>query len=1093
MEETNQGKIVSNGEANGSGAKIKESDTPKFELEKVQLQFGLASSLRRVLVENNIVYLILVSNVFKINLNSPSIVKEYQLGNNNGEILDSWVHPSGAHLILRASDGNYYYLHDTYKEFIPLARFKNIEVSGMTFLRSSNSPGTTDPFFVYTTDGLIYLSIINVSDIDKNRKDKKQLKLLYKAKSMILGLYLSNNETQISIVTETEILLFDCFDMTYGELSKVFKNPSSVTKTSIKGLEQTIFASNGKCFILINNKSKEFYTNDAELELSKVRKLSSKYGDFLRSNNSIAITEHHLLLLSANRLSLIIFNKLNCSEPTILNLSKFMQQGEHIIGITADYSSSTYWMYSESNLYELVISNESISAWYNYYKLGKFEEALKCIPSDSKSNKLKREMVIMKQGYSLLQEGGFGLKALDVINHDLLELQVKGIKLLAELAEPFEKVCLMIMNIGDSSHKYDNRSYDDYVLNRLLIEFLLVKLSTCKSTDHNYIKITILSTWIVVLIVRVLYKLEHELSHKIESGDSDKTEERMKSILRLSKNMLRMYEEFLARNYKVLNEEVVYQLVGEIGCSAQLLPYTNLIKDYDFILTYYIDIEDWSNALRTVEKIWDDSDLTHRDLIYKNSTILLIKCPRLTIETWLKLKSLDYRRLLLAILSYNKNNIDVPVSKNYSLIFMLRLIYEKGLQDSIIINCYLSVLITYPCQDEHNFSITEKLITRVLHKFKGAKSGDGYDAQFILSLCLEHRFYKPAVIILIHDLKMFEDGLILALENDMTLLAELVLKEYDRYVLNDEGFDADYNESDHPEKADSKDEDNVRQIKLESDSFSSRKKLWMIYAKFIIDGVFQGKDLEVLDLESDDFSSLKDDSSDKDEKQSAADEIVSSSLDNDKVKVSLAKLNKAMYLTKLHGALKYLFRLSQTGHSSRIISLKDFLPLFPERIMLNDLKDEIVNSLNQYNLKISQLTMEMQESLSATQNLKYQIKESKNVSNMSKIYTIIEPGESCKLCKNLLVDKNFLAFPNCHHNFHKDCLLRYYLKEKNDSRFNMMLKNFKSNSSVKNKEELENILLRECVLCNEENINGIDVPLISNKKDSEKLQFWSLN
>ena len=52
---------------------------------------------------------------------------------------------------------------------------------------------------------------------------------------------------------------------------------------------------------------------------------------------------------------------------------------------------------------------------------------------DDEANFLKRDLVLIKQGYDYLQRGGFGILS------DDLSLQIQGIQILAKLTEPFEK------------------------------------------------------------------------------------------------------------------------------------------------------------------------------------------------------------------------------------------------------------------------------------------------------------------------------------------------------------------------------------------------------------------------------------------------------------------------------------------------------------------------------------------------------------------------------------------------------------------------------------------------------------------------------
>ena len=160
--------------------------------------------------------------------------------------------------------------------------------------------------------------------------------------------------------------------------------------------------------------------------------------------------------------------------------------------------------------------------------------------------------------------------------------------------------------------------------------------------------------------------------------------------------------------------------------------------------------------------------------------------------------------------------------------------------------------------------------------------------------------------------------------------------------------------------------------------------------------------------------------------------------------------------------------------------------------MINNFKEEIVKSLNQYNNKINQLTLEMKESLNISSNLKLQIRDSNKISEKAKIYSIIEPGELCQICKKLLINKNFIYFPNCHHGHHKDCLIRAYIKLKGNYRFKKIFLHFKKNPSAVNKRELDDMITRECLLCNDGNILVVDNSLIDSDRDQSELIEWEL-
>ena len=759
----------------------------KFELEPVHLQFSLSNKLNKLLVSSNIMYILLANVVYKIDLDNPSQVENYALP---GKVTNAWLNPNGQTLIVQIEKQAYYTLE---KKVFKSLKFKNIEVTSIAFSNHNMVVGTKD--------GIIYVY-------------EKSLKQVYKVDSPVQGVMFSNDYSQINVLANS-LYTWDCFDTSYVELQKVFKQTTPVIK-SIN--PPGIFTSNPQNYVYISSDN-EIITNDEEMQLDRVDE------EFLQ----IALTPHHLIGIEGN--SLKIYNKLN-KQLQELSLSE-----NKIRGIAVDNLFNTYWVYTKNSIYEFVIENESILVWYDYYKMGKYSEALKYLDEDDEANFLKRDLVLIKQGYDYLQRGGFGILS------DDLSLQIQGIQILAKLTEPFEKVCLMLLNHKESDV--------------LLIEYLLAKLN-----KKNKVRMVVLSAWIIELMVR--------------NDDS------------------RVYE-FIKTNYKLLDRPTMYQILN----SEKLIFYAELIEDYNFILKYYIDKKNWALAVKTLIKLYTKGDI---ELVYENATILLMNYPKVT-ETWLKL-DLEYEKLLPALLKHQEQAIH----------FLQQVIMDKHYKkNKQLNNAYLCLLITKPGTDKQ------------IIKFINFTSN--FDTNFILRLCISHEKFHPAVLIYI-EIGLFDQALELALKHDLTSLAEFILNKYDE-------------------------DKQVEGIKLEDANYNVKRKLWLKFAKYLID--------------------------------------------------KLDDLNETLH--------HHIINVS-------MLDLKDLLPLFPETILINNFKDEIVESLNEYNKRIVHLSLDMNNSSEHLREMKKKVIYNKKKTNVA----IIEPGEPCRKCGKLLVQENFVYFPNCHHAFHKECM-----------------------------------------------------------------------
>lgn len=1112
--------LVSTDPSTVNVGQIFSNEVPTFEIEQVQLQFSLQNSLKRLCVQSNMMFLITNSTLFKINLENPSNVQSIPVptvAGDNNEVTNCWLHPNGFHLIVQINYRSYFYLHESYSKFKLISRFKNLQIKFIAFPDDPTSSNfdTTGDFLVGTSDGTIYLSLLKVHDPinQESKRDDKYVKQVYKYSSSsstphLYGLTFSNN-ILINLLVDNQLLSWDCVDTSYSELIKVFKLSPRVTSLPSNTSTKFLFESTSKSFTYIIPSSRDIVSNDQEIQLSQVEKLNSNL-PLSNTPNSLISSDHHLLLLDSQHSHLIIFNKLSASDPITIKLNSKINPQEKVLGLVADGNAETYWLFTNNNIYEIVIVNEAISVWYNYYSMGKYEEAIKCLENQDQNNFFKKDMVQIKQGYDFLQKGGFGIEySSDDMEEDLLNLQIKGIKILAELTEPFEKICLMLLNLQHSLAT-EPKSHSNYISEILLIEYLQVKFYIAKNSEKNKIRIIVLSSWIIELMLRVLYNLKTELDNsahketiKLErnSNSPGTHSEENKAGVKLSmyNSLDKQLHVFLNKNYKVLDAKTIYQIMHEFHCPSKLIAFSELIEDYEFILNYHIDVENWDLAISTIIKIYTKNAEENFESIYKSSTVLLVNSPKKTVETWLKFTDIQYERLIPAILTYNKGNSSIPFVDNYTIQFLLKIVHDKGVKNEYINNSYFSLLITYPILQPLTEKQRTKQIIKLLNHMKNdsGKRSQLYDPDFILRLCLRYKHYQPAVLILIDDMSLFEQALKLALDNELTELAEFVLKRYDEFILNtndssesrsfQQDYEFIYNNADTEE-----DIGFVGKIKLEEESFSSRKKLWMMFAKYLITGICEGKDFKILDI-IDDVEFVNDNhlkNGKSNGVQSITNDLVQSMTGDS---LNDHELVNQIDLKKLNRVLKYLLNLSYSNNrGSNVLTLKDLLPIFPESIMINNFKDEIVLSLNQYNNRINQLTLEMQESSNIAHQLKTQIKESTYNSNKGKIYTIIEPGEPCKLCDNLLINKNFICFPSCHHSFHKECLVKYYLRLKGDYRFKKVFQNFKKSSSQSSKKELDDIMLKNCVLCNEGNINSIDLNLIDLNKDKAEIDQWVL-
>ncbi|CAG8446869.1 13007_t:CDS:10, partial [Dentiscutata heterogama] len=210
-----------------------------------------------------------------------------------------------------------------------------------------------------------------------------------------------------------------------------------------------------------------------------------------------------------------------------------------------------------------------------------------------------------------------------------------------------------------------------------------------------------------------------------------------------------------------------------------------------------------------------------------------------------------------------------------------------------------------------------------------------------------------------------------------------------------------------------------------------------------------------------------------------------------------------------------------------LLKIEDILPFFPDF-------NEICSALEEYNTHIEDLKSEMDEATKSAESIRLDIRE------LRSRFAIVTSGEKCSLCDSPLLTRQFYIFP-CQHAFHADCLIQEVTKHlsagqlrkildlqdqiaKEISNFNRAPDNTARErhgfapggldrlrglilpdvaapsgddvavvvSKVDQlKDELDDYVASECVLCGDMMIKTIEMPFI-NDEESDLLLSWAI-
>jgi tetratricopeptide (TPR) repeat protein len=100
-----------------------------------------------------------------------------------------------------------------------------------------------------------------------------------------------------------------------------------------------------------------------------------------------------------------------------------------------------------------------------------------------------------------------------------------------------------------------------------------------------------------------------------------------------------------------------------------------------------------------------------------------------------------------------------------------------------------------------------------------------------------------------------------------------------------------------------------------------------------------------------------------------------------------------------------------------LLRIEDILPFFPDFVLIDDFKDEICRSLEDYNRHIEDLKREMDDATQSADLIRGDMKQLRSKCGF------VAGNQKCDLCAFPVLSRAFYLFP-CQHTFHADCLMR---------------------------------------------------------------------
>jgi len=254
--------------------------------------------------------------------------------------------------------------------------------------------------------------------------------------------------------------------------------------------------------------------------------------------------------------------------------------------------------------------------------------------------------------------------------------------------------------------------------------FLLKKLDTFKPQDVT--QITIISTWLLEIFLNQLNILK-------DKGDQEEY-----------KACQDEFRGFIS-NPSVkehLNPATAYNIIASHGRVEEMLYFAILIEDYERVITYHLQQNDYKEALSVMSK------QTSKEIYYKFSPLLMEHVPYETVNTWLH-EDLDPKALIPAIMKYDPSTNPPGNTQNQAIRYLYQSIQKPANRDPVIFNLLLS-LYAQQADDQQLLSF--------LSNFR-----ENFDLQYALRLCTQHNKTK-ACILIYSAMGLYEEAVELALK-----------------------------------------------------------------------------------------------------------------------------------------------------------------------------------------------------------------------------------------------------------------------------------------------------------------------------------------